>query len=50
MATESSKVNNIGDAVICRANVYTNDISVKYFRAFDFIAVVVRHFKRASPI
>ena len=34
----------VGGALIGRATAFINDIRVKYFRAFDFIAEVVRNF------
>ena len=35
---------NVRDALICRAGVFIKNICVKYFRAFAFVAGVVRNF------
>ena len=35
---------NVRDALICRAGVFINNICVKYFPAFAFVAEVVRNF------
>ena len=34
---------NVRDALICRAGIFINNICVKYFRTFTFVAEVVRN-------